>query len=357
MKILQIVPRLRPAICGVGDYACALAEEWQKHGVETCFLGGDPKAFAGAHGFPAESVDARNGPLLHAQLGRLHARTGFDVIVLQCSGYGFAARGAPVWLARGLERWLAANQQVPLLTMFHELFANGSVTSSAFWWSPLQKWVCAKLARNSKMIRTNRGASASWLESVAPVHKEKAGVLPVFSNMGEQLDAPRATHRPRTLVMFGYQAEGSPDYWRELSRVACLLGIEKVVDLGRSAALPAEVRHLRIEQRGVLTKEEMSEVLRQASFGYLRYNPEFLGKSGILAAYAAHGVVPVLAPWAGSLSEGLQDRMQVLRVETITGSVDGRVLDDISSSLRQWYAPHAIKDTAADYLKQAQHWK
>ena len=350
MKILQIIPSLPPVSCGVGDYAHELAREWKRHGVETYFLGGDPTWHGADAEFPCEAVAARSSAALQASLTQIYARDAFDAVVLQFSGYGYAPRGAPVWLMRGLQSWLRKKSAVPLMTMFHELYASGPVTSSAFWLSALQKYVCANVARISRIVRTNRAASAAWLGKVAPQHEGRILVLPVFSNMGEKCEAPPPSQRPSSLAIFGYQSDAA-NFWSPFPKMLKMLGVEKITGLGKTLAHNDHAVVV-VDERGFLGTQEMSATLQKTRLGYLHYNPEYMGKSGILAAFAAHGVVPVLAPYAAELSESLVHGINVLRSELILEPLDPDVLDAMSHNILSWYAPHCIRATAAGYLKQ-----
>jgi hypothetical protein len=272
------------------------------------------------------------------------------VLMLQYSGYGYAKRGAPVGLARQIRQMRRQRPEIHLVTMFHELFAFGPPTTSSFWLSPVQRWVAWTLARLSDQIIANRAASAAWLEKHAPKHREKVFVSPVFSNLGEAPDAPPPSQREAHLVFFGYQAELWDAGFTGLRRVIEALKPARVTILGRSAEIPAEVfGGIAVTRTGYLGAEEVSAILRTARWGLVAYNPEFLGKSSLLAAFMAHGVVPLLVDGHLPLSEGLERGVHLLAVNELGSTTPD--LDAISAAGQAWYLPHNRENTAAAFAK------
>lgn len=353
MKILQIVPQLPPVICGVGDYALELARAWRPHGVDTCFLGCDPAWQGEGREFPCATVARRSGAALCESLVMLHGSQKYDCVVLHFSGYGYGRRGAPVWMVNGLKLWRQRMPTFPLLTMFHELYATGAPTSSAFWFGPVQKWVCAQLALLSTHLRTNRTASASWLCKVVPEKEGKVRVLPVFSNFGEMPAAAPPSTRPAHLVVFGHQANEWPLLQNSLLFLLRSLRPTRLTILRQGLNLPHECSHtMEVVQKEALPAPEVSRILCSAAYGILAYHPEYLGKSGILAAYCAHGVAPLLVNVDGALPEGLEVNRHVLAASAIAGPLPGAALDRISQEGRNWYEPHNITATAQSYLEQ-----
>lgn len=334
MRVLQIVPRLRPEVCGVGDYALTLAEECRaRHGFDTQFLVLDPRWAHGNQiaGFPVTSVDAR----LPADVSRMVRASDCDVAVLQYSGYGFHKRGTPVWLPRGL-----TDSHLPLLTMFHELFATGPVNSSAFWLSPVMRLLARQLAGLSQRVLTNREASAQWLGGGATA-------LPVFSSLGETRPPVVMSAREPWLAVFGYQARGHPWYWERLRHLVDKLKPSRVVALGRScASVKAACGDVPCQETGVLPADAVSRWLARCRFGFFSYPPAFLGKSGILAAYMAHGLCTVLADDAETLSEGLQLGRHLISVKDLTEHTD---LESVAADGASWYAAHSRAATADLY--------
>jgi hypothetical protein len=143
-SVISIVPRLTPAIDGVGDYALNLARQLrQDFNIQIHFVVGDTKWNGAAEidGFPVSQVSDRSFDALLTLLSNDHSSS----ILLHYVGYGYAQRGCPVWLVDGLQRWKSLFPKRSLVTMFHEIAASGPPWTSAFWLSPLQKSLAARL--------------------------------------------------------------------------------------------------------------------------------------------------------------------------------------------------------------------
>jgi hypothetical protein len=121
----------------------------------------------------------------------------------------------------------------------------------------------------------------------------------------------------------------------------------RVIILGKSTDLPESAFEGHpVEKTGWLSPEAASEILSRARFGYLAYHPGYLGKSGILAAYLAHGVVPVLAGSDGVLSEGLDCGTHLLAADDLSAAKDTVHLDAVASAGSAWYSGHDLHRTA-----------
>lgn len=337
-QVLQIVPRLRPSVCGVGDYSVSIAQEMRaRHGIGTRFLVGDPAWDHGKEvkGFAVERVAARTARALAAAV----RRSGCDAVIVQYSGYGFQKRGAPLWLVRGL----AASGHPQVLSMFHELYATGPVRSSAFWLSPLMRWIARRLAALSKHVYVSRAAAARWLGG------ENITVLPIFSSLGEiERPAPFA-ERPNRLALFAYQAGAAAWYWERLKSVIEVLKPERVIALGRSPdVVAAACDDVPVECTGILPAEDVAMHLAACRYGYLSYPPDFLGKSSILAAFAGNALATVLADEAVELPEGLELGRHLLAASGLCAGTD---FEAASGHLAAWYHQHDRRATTQAFVE------
>lgn len=351
LTILQLVPRLKPEICGVGDYALELARALRdSHGIGSKFLVADP---AWRHGTTLDGFDVAVLPSrTAASLAHAVAASGCDALVVQYSGYGFSNRGAPLWLARALRNLCVNLPDVHLITMFHELYATGPAWRSSFWLSYPQRRIARSIAQVSHHVRTNRRASARWLERAAPKHRGRITVQPVFSNLGECPNAPPVSTRPPHLVVFGHQMINAPDLWRRLQTIVGALRAEQVSMLNRPLTPPASwPEGVPIILHGILSADAVSAVLRTARWGCINYAPAFLGKSGVLAAMMAHGIVPVLLDEGGTPEEGLEIGRHLLVEGALEGGADLPTLDFMSAAGKAWYATHDVCTTAACYAR------
>lgn len=327
MPFFQLIPRLPPPVCGVGDHARLLAEALQAQGVESVLVP-----------YHADT-DWR-------QVLRRSAQAGGSVTwLVHYSGYGYAKRGAPLGLLLELRRLRRDCPGVRLLTMFHELYAGGPPWTSAFWMSPLQRHVAAGLARLSDAVFTNRAASGEWLRARAPA---SVTVRPVFSNFGESADPTPPAARPARLLLFGGGPPRPEGFWPHVEAVMERLQLKELVVVSHPLDVPAALSaRVAVRQTGLLEPEAMAEELHAARCGVLEYNPDFLGKSGVLAAYAAFGVVPLLTRGRGRLSEGLEEGRHFLAADVAQGSE----LATVQMQLRRWYEGHDLRATAEAYLE------
>src|SRR5215813_3458376 len=155
--LIQVVPRCTAEPNGVADYALALARALRAYrSADSVFLSGTPTA----DGRPVEDgwktvcVPKRKAQMLADTVQLLSAETNARAVVLHFSGYGYQKRGVPVWLVQGLRIWNRRARGVPLLTIFHELYATGRPWQSSCWLSPLQKQIARSILNLSSLAIT-----------------------------------------------------------------------------------------------------------------------------------------------------------------------------------------------------------
>jgi hypothetical protein len=298
MLVTSIVSRLPPAIDGVGDYALNLALKLRKDfDLETHFVVGDPtwNGATNIEGFSISQVSECSAKSLLSILA--NDRFSATTVLLHYVNYGYAKRGCPVWLVDGLQRWQARGINRSLVTMFHETYASGPPWTSTFWLSPLQRNLAARLVQISDRYLTSRGGYAKVLSELSLGKQVEIPTLPVFSNIGEPHQVSSLAERKRQLVVFGSPYNRRRVYqesFAELERTCQLLEIEKVWDIGSSTNLTLPtVNSAPIVELGKRSASEISQILLDSLVGFFDYNPEYLAKSTIFAAYCAHGMLPV----------------------------------------------------------------
>lgn len=264
-----------------------------------------------------------------------------DEVLLQFVGYGYSRRGAPLWLLDAVKNH--RNRIGWLGVFFHELFAFGPPWTSSFWMCPVQQWISTQLAGLSDGWMTNRGLSERWLERRV-AHRPNT-TLPVFSTIGvaENLDTPRKPW----LVVFGgrevrsrtYQAAGENLFiWTQQHHI-------EIHDIGP----PMEDKRIQqcllnhgVTIHGCLPASATCELLALAEFGLLDYLTHYVAKSSIFAAYAAHGVCPILISDNYPTVDGLVLGREYLawaniHIPTIP---DSRI---VGESARSWYQGHSLE--------------
>jgi hypothetical protein len=342
MKLVQIVPRLPPAIDGLGDYAVTLARGLAQSGVSSCFLVAAPswppsEELAGA---PIGERTARN-------LVRQLAASGAEAVLVQYVNYGYQRRGYPSWLVTGVARWRAAASSRRLVTFFHEVSASGPPWRSSFWLAPAQRRLAARLLHTSDGAATSLRLYERILARWRP--RREVVVQPIFSSVGEPAMVPRpADRRPRAMVVFGGRGNRRRAYSRLRSALgaACsALDIAEILDLGPVIdALPAQVAGVPVRALGPRPHEEVSAILLRSYAGFLAYPAPFLPKSTVFAAYCAHGLVPVCAWTRRSPRGGAEERPPCWQPTTEPAPPDP---DALAAQARAWYGRHDVAHHAA----------
>lgn len=344
MRLIHITPQWPPTVGGVADYAEILSRRlvevtggrvapvlvhagWQP--------GPTPEA-----DFPAVDVSEQcSADALAEIIGALRAEaSGPSVVLLEYSGYGYAKRGTPWWLIRGLKTVRTRHSALRLITVFHELYATGPLWASSFWLSPVQRYVAARLARLSDGLLTNRMVSADWLQRYmqpgAPLR-----VCPVFSNVGEPDAVPSWDEREPYAVVFGGGPRKDDLYanrWDDVWTACKQFGVERVVDVGPPPSV--EVADYPVEVVGTLPRNEVSRWLRNATLGFLRRRRlDALTKSGVFAAYLAHGTLPVVDSDNGRVT---YPGLETCFISTRTVSMNGQG-KTMCMRARTWYREHA----------------
>jgi hypothetical protein len=352
--LIQVVARRTARPDGVADYALALARALRAYtGANSVFLSATPSGDA----TPVEDdwktvcVPKRKARILADTLQLLSAETNARAVVLHFSGYGYQKRGVPLWLVKGLQIWTRRARGVPLLTIFHELYATGQPWQSSFWLSPLQKQIARSILNLSSVAITPTDLGSKLLSELRDGDSTKITAMPVFSNVGEPGCGSTPCARSATAVVFGLA--GVEDrlfgiYRSEIERIVSALGIEKIFDVGpRFSSMPRTLAGTPVISKGVLPQDAVSDLLQRARFGLVAYPLDLIGKSGVFAAYAAHGVVPIVLSDKQGAFDGLQPARHFL-----DGLRLGKGAEDLASIQRKlftWYTSHSLK-VQAEFL-------
>jgi len=342
IELTAIVPRLRPVVDGVGDFALSLARELrERFAIDTHFIVGDP-SWPGeerVEDFSVSKLTSRTEARLNAIL--THQKS--VAVLLHYGGYGYAQRGCPDWLVEALTNWRTASEGRTLATLFHELYASGPPWTSSFWLSRRQKTLTEQLAR----------VSDSCLTSVALYSEiiEKMGVparsLPVFSSIGEPDESPKPlSSRRRRLIVFGTPGRRLQVYKRSreaLNRICRELSIEEVWDIGAEMDLePARFVDVPVVLCGKMRGRKVSDIFLDSIAGVIDYPADVLGKSTIFAAYCAHRMIPLVASYNESSPA---DRLVAGVHFSLLQSRDGLSLNSgqrLADNAFDWYQDHRL---------------
>jgi hypothetical protein len=353
--ITTLVPRLPPAIDGVGDYAFLLSKQLQHQaGLESHFIVADPNWQADDQiGYRSQAITNRSkNNLLETLLG-LDSST----VVLHYVPHGYARKACPWWLIQGLEAWRAQKSQSRLVTIFHELYAFDwqRPWSSDFWLSPVQKMLASRLAQLSDVCLTSTEKYAESLAKINCHQSSNSYTLPVFSNIGEPAHILPLSERQRRLIIFGQYHSKHQLYAQSTSsveKVCNTLGIKEIWDLGPSTGnAPDQIGQAAVKKMGALSIDEIQAILSTSMFGFLCYDPTRLAKSGIFAAYCAYGVVPINLTAQNIRTDGLAVGDQYITPEYIySHPANLDLLQKISKAAYLWYSGHSLPQHASRIL-------
>jgi hypothetical protein len=343
--VVHLTPELQPMIGGIADYTALLGSAMADRGIPQHYLlaGFD----APAHRqdiqarFPEALVlNARTSNDLLRGLRDLEAET----VLLHYSGYGYAPRGAPFWLVEGLEHWKQFRAHHRLIVMFHETWANGLPWQSSFWLYPLQRQCVARIARLADAVVTNTSYYQARLELLlrpgTPIQ-----VQPIFSNIGEPDAVPAFAEREPVCVLFGRGTtrrrtnERFRPHFDQLRK----LGIERLIEIGVEPEITEGLEWpFPLASLGPRTTTEISTIMTRAKYGLIDCPVHVAGKSGVLAALAAHGTVPIHPEGEGTF-EGLKfgrDTVNISAVSHVSDRQSARAPD--GASVRAWYRKHRL---------------
>lgn len=341
---IQIAAHMPPHVGGVGDYAMQMARAMrQQFGIETIFLAcsvheTDDRVVEGFAVHVFKSYDAQAVARKLAQI----AVSGPVRLVYHLSGYGYSPDGAPAWLVEGLRHYLRTNPAARLATIFHELYATSMPWRRSFWHSPRQRRVAKALAHISDhglcTIERNQRVLQRWAPELPLIR------LAVPSNIAApQVQVPWS-ERPQRMAIFGLPGSRMRAYRdpKHLQRLCAALGVTEIWDIGPGLARYPTLPSVRITPCGAIAESEVSARLMKCRYGYLDYTAVTLAKSGVMAAYCAHGLVPVI-PTAGSQpNDGLELQRHYLAVDQL-GPLDAAALGAMAMRAQQWYATHDIQ--------------
>lgn len=350
--LIQVVPRLTPARCGVSDQAVLLARELKTaFGIDAAFvvLNSDERC-----DLPYPMIHCQPGSLLNACLSLGQSQPG--AVLVHVSGYGYAADGAPTRLAEALAK-LKTSGQFRIAAYFHELFATGMPWKSAFWYSRRQRKAVHRIAEECNLLVTNLGRHAKWLGG-QPIRRSDTPVqlLPVFSIGGETQDPIPIAQREPAMAVFGLFASRQRAY-RELSFLGGMLmrlGIKEIVDIGPESRVPHELNGVPVRRMGVLAPRDLGSQLSKTRFGFLSYPSLAIAKSSIFAAYCAQGTIPVIAKHFHGEVDGLRDGVHLLSPQTVKAA-QAPGLEHCSLAAWQWYQGHRLHVHAATYARWLDH--
>jgi hypothetical protein len=347
LQLTTIVPKLPPAVDGLGDYGWNLARQLrQDFGIETRFLVGNPDwVKPDSSDFEIDVVPQKSAVAL---LGLLPPAPDAKVL-LHYVGYGYAKRGCPTWLIKGLQIWRQeGGAQRRLVSMMHEVHAmGGPIWSSVFWNFRYQKYLAGRLSDISNACLTSGQEFAQRIRAVSRGQYRDAHIpiLPVFSNVGEPGQLPLLKVRKRQIVVFGGVGPRTRVYGRSLAALAkaCQqLQVQDILDIGPPLAFTPSVEGCQVKSLGILPSQEISQILAESYAGFFDYPLYCMEKSTILAAYCAHQVLPIGGSYSAPPSCGVEAGQHFWQVGDDPVPMSEVRAQEIAGLAHSWYQGHNL---------------
>ncbi len=355
MKVISIVPRLPPAIDGVGDYALSIARALkQQFGIDTQFIICDPlwQGDSNLEGFIIHKLPNRSVGSLTSLLQRITKDT--SIVFLHMSGYGYAKWAVCDWLVEALQQWKKSYPQTQLITMFHELYARlGKPWQHNFWVSHWQKRIAKNLAILTDYPITNCHKYAEILNDFqSGATSRNVTILPVISGIGEPKERIlKLNEKKPRLVIFGQSVMRSNAYSlsHEIVKACKTLHLNEILDIGPPLKnSPDFLDDIPIRHMGVQPAHIISDLLLESRAGFLNYYPARLSKSGIFAAYCSHGMLPV-----HGIRDVLEKKSPLPNVHYWVPEVSAKISDlqKIADQAHDWYMTHNLESQAYSFSK------
>lgn len=350
-NLIQILPFRSLQSDGVGDYAAIIARQLRgDHRIDSHFIVARPD-----EGTPRVDDGFATSALLkpdrESLLAELAERPSPTALMIHVSGYGYARYGAPFWLRDALADWRINNPGIPVIAIFHELFVTGPLWDRRFWYGLRQQRFVREMAKLADHCITPAADYGDWLVRHSAPPRPPI-VMPVVSTVGEMDGRRHVRPRGNRLAVFARgQSAGTiyRQWYRSIEQLVRCYGIEQIVDIGhRPTAPPTDIGGAAIMAHGRIPADTLSDLLMTCRFGFLEYGTMPLGKSTILAAYAAHGVVPLCAVNSAESQDGLVAGREFVHVSPQPGikAMGADQESDMRECISRWYQLHDLNNQA-----------
>jgi hypothetical protein len=355
--ILAIVPRLPPAIDGVGDYADLVARCLaSQHQISTKFIACDPLVSIDRRIDDADRIqlEQRSAPAL---LDILNDLDRIDTLFLHYVSYGYDRRGCPQWLVAALTKWRKARSSRRIVIMFHEIYASSNLPwSSQFWTAPLQKKIARDLCNLGDRVITSTQIYADIIGRLSTKHQGKIEILPIFSTIGESDNPLPLANRNPWLVTFGnsgFRKSIYSDAIDQLTTVCQQLDIQEIYDIGHnSAEIVRPIPQVKVHSMGILPANEILQIFGMARVGFLNYPITYIAKSTIFAAYSSHQLCTVFDRRnLGDNQDGVNLHQHYWSVRDPADRLDLTSAQTIATNAYRWYAAHSLERVTSQIAK------
>ena len=303
MRITMLMPNLPPIVCGIADHSKMLGEALEALGSTVNYLA--------LHRHKSESSrssmclwDGRATSLIKAI-----RRLGTEILWVQYSGYGFSRKGIPFRLARALEEVQECADAPTVVVCMHETHASWE----GLGWrtpmiQPLQIAASRRVARTADIVFATVDVNLNRCVDEYGVFPNSISLLPIASNIPnvQVRESDRVTFREQLglpgnaciAVIFGLwatQLRTLELFKDELISSLRSGRIDHVVAIGGEEEQPPK-NPLKVGGRdlnghltvyGPAPGTKIAKILRCCDIGLVLTPRDYLGKSGVAAAFVA----------------------------------------------------------------------
>ena len=291
-KIIQITPTFPPDIGGIGYYSQIIGNALKKNKIKSYFFVKNTNILKRKEKKNIFFFDNQNRKLENS-LQKYNCK----IAILHFSGYGFAKRGLCFQLIKSLKKWKKNVSNTKLITIFHETFATGPIYRMSFWTSFLQKYLLKKLLKISDVKIATIKKNQLLLSSLSHSNK-KVYLAGVFSNIGE-LKNKQLIYKKKIAIIFGNTSQKEAFYddlslnFDQYITILQKLSIEQIIDVGPVVKNLKNIGNLKVKTIGIKPISFLSNLFKIAKVGFVFYPNDYMGKSGVIASYASHGLLIV----------------------------------------------------------------
>jgi hypothetical protein len=134
----------------------------------------------------------------------------------------------------------------------------------------------------------------------------------------------------------------------ELGTMLNSLGVEEILDVGPEFDTPAKVSGIVVRRLGVLSAEDLGNLLSKSMFGFVPHSSFSMAKSGIFAGLCAQAAIPVIPESFSREVDGLRDGVHLISPRTAKAAMSAG-LEGCSTAAWRWYSGHRLRAHAATY--------
>jgi hypothetical protein len=299
-SILQIVSGFAPDTDGMGDFSRHLGSTlYAQHSIKSHYLVyRRPAVPCDVNLITPNSIsypDRQSPSSLLARARELKSIHSFDTALLHYGPYAYSPDGAPRPFVEVIE---ALSKELRVIVYFHELYASGKPWRRAFWTKGEQKRSVCELMTGAVLCITSNSEYMEKLERQNP-NSRPLVKIPVISNIGEPAHLVPLAQRARQIVVFGQHENRARLYRHHARTIVSLcrsLDVQSLVDVGSGdiSQIPKRLGEVKVKSMGRMEDGPLSRLLANSVAGVIGYWPDVWEKSGVIAAYEAHAMIPVL---------------------------------------------------------------